>query len=292
MTQPKNPSDQKSEISQETKGFPNGTPFNAVQNEKEDTSTLKKNMESAAMQSTEANLNRDADLKNEANKSNLEFPNETHEKEGVSTALAVFERSRPSFLRLPKYDQDLEKYLAHAQLNKDIPMDSRMREYDTFRYEFTNLAENRDAFEIDEKELKKSVDVSGRLQTGLDLFYKSISIPTDPNKRSLCTVPLTQEEKMPYLLNYLNNNLSLEEAQLFEKRVLSDLDYSERIYLKGRIPNESTLLKNKKHLSLAPAFDPKYMYYNGTSHYEGMAWLMVMGVWFFALMSILQRKEK
>lgn len=326
MTLPKNPPDQKTEISPEPKGFPNATPFKAVQNKNQDTDTsmLKKNRKSGVLPTspkglrsqsdrtpaspvrlppagkrerekttpTEANLNRDVDFKSEAKKSNPQLPNETREKGGVSTGYATFERPRPEFLILTKYREDLANCVKEVLLNKEIPMDDQVREHDLFRYESTNLTENRDVFEINKKTLEKSVDQSARLQTGLDLFNKSISMPTYPNKRPLSTVPLAQEEKKPYLLNYLNNNLSQEEADLFEKQVLADLDYSERVYLKHRIPNESTVLKNKKHLSLSPAFDYKYMYYNRTSHYEGMAWLLVMATWFFALIAILQRKEK
>jgi hypothetical protein len=293
MTQPKNPSDQKTETSPETTRLPNETPFNAVQNEN-DTAVLKKNIESAPTIPTEANLNNDVDLEigSEAKKSNQQLPNATPEKGEIKRSLATYERSRPISLIVPKYQKDVKKYLSQVQLNKHIPMDDQMREYDVFRYGSTNLTENRSAFEKDKKDLENSLDGSARVQTSVDLFDKSIAIPTYPNKRPLSTVPLAQEEKRPYLLKYLNNHLSLEEAKLFQKQILSDLDYSERIYLKCRIPNESALLKNKKHLSLSPAFDHKYMYYNVTSHYEGMAWLVVMATWFFALMSILQRKEK
>jgi hypothetical protein len=290
MTQPKNPSDQKTEISPETKGLPNA--FNGVQNEKEDTSILKKNRESAGTASMETTLNREVDLESEAKKSNQQLPNETRGKGGIKTNFATCERPRPPSLTSQEFKKDLKNYLNEVQLNKWVPMDDKTREYDAFLHGSTHLMENRHAFEINKKALENSLDKSARVQTSVDLFDKSISIPAYPNKRPLSTVPLAQEEKKPYLLKYLNGRLSPEEALLFETQMLSDLEYSEVIYLKRRIPNESMLLKNKKHLSLSPAFDPKYMYYNVTSHYEGMAWFVVIATWFFVLISMLQRKEK
>lgn len=294
MTPPKNSSNQKTEISSETKQLPNEPAFSEVQNENEETSILKKKIESTPTISREGeeNLNTDVDLGSEANKSNLQLPNETREKAGIKPDLATYERRRPVSLTSPKYLKAQKKFFKQVQWNKYIPMDDKTREYDAFRYGSTNLTENRQAFENDEKIIKNELDQSARLQTSLDLFHKSISVPAYPNKRPLSTVPLSQEEKGPFLLKYYNNQLTPEESQLFEETVLSDLAYSERTYLKRRIPNESTLLENKKHLSLSPAFDYKYFYYNVTSHYEGIAWLAVMVTWVFVLISILQRKEK
>jgi hypothetical protein len=206
------------------------------------------------------------------------------------SVFSVLQRKRDPLTLLPTLEplaKDYrEKYLSNP------PLEDKFREYDIYQYQYTDLMGNYDQFQKRKNDCEKELNRTARLQSAVDVFDKSIYKPFFLDKKPVSSVPLAAEEKKAYLLSYLSDQLSEQEAKLFENQLLSDLNYIESVYLKTPMPLESSVLTRKHELSISPALDPRNAYGHVTSHYEGMAWLMVMLTGFFGFMSILSRKEK